>query len=76
MVHTAPGLSTILSSFPLSLVGVLMMIGVAGKLQGGHISVISVPWEGTRCSETDTLSCLAEILMITTTELRICGTWG
>lgn len=27
-----------------------MTIVAGGKLQGGHVSVISVPWEGTRCS--------------------------
>lgn len=31
----------------------------AVKMQGGHVSVTSVPWEGTRCSLT---ACLAEAL--------------
>lgn len=25
-------------------------------MQGGHVGVISVPWEGTRCSVADRLS--------------------
>lgn len=38
-----------------------MTIVAGGKMQGGHVSVISVPWEGTRCSVTDRLTaCLAE----------------
>lgn len=68
MVQTSPGLYTILSCFPLSVAGVLMMRCVGRKIQ---VSVISVPWECTRCSVSDTMACLVEILM---TELRICGT--
>ncbi len=28
-----------------------------GKMQGGHVCVFSVPWEATRCSAPDCLSC-------------------
>lgn len=48
-----------------------MTIVAGGKMQGGHVSVISVPWEGTRCSVTDRLTaCLAEIQ---TTRKRSCA---
>lgn len=33
-----------------------MRIVASGKMQGGNVSVTSVPWEGTRCSVTDRLT--------------------
>lgn len=49
-----------------------MTIEAGGKIHSGNISVVSVPWEGTRCSVTDRLTaCVTEILTGAATGSRL-----